>query len=54
MNFFCNHEPEIVGGHVNISSVVEQIMYISWFWLVGREKLIDNVTFSDWCKNPLV
>jgi hypothetical protein len=41
------------GEFVNVSSLVEQIKYIDWYWLIGREKTNINVVFSDWCKNPL-
>jgi hypothetical protein len=41
------------GEFVNVSSVVEQILHIAWFWLIGREMSNANVLFSDWCKNHL-
>ena len=49
------HRNNIVfrGDSVNASSLVEQIKYITWFWLIGREKLNVNVAFSDWCKDPV-
>jgi hypothetical protein len=49
------HRNNIVfrGDSVNASSLVEQIKYIAWFWLIGREKLNVNVAFSDWCTDPL-
>jgi hypothetical protein len=43
------HRNNIVfhGDYVKASSLVEQIKYIAWFWLIGREKLNVNVAFSD-------
>jgi hypothetical protein len=43
------------GEFVNVSSLVDQIIYITWFlfWLIGREGVNVNVAFSNWCVNPL-
>ncbi|CAJ2634610.1 unnamed protein product [Trifolium pratense] len=41
------------GDFVNVSSLVDQIIYIAWFWFIGRSRNIDNVAFIDWCNNPL-
>jgi hypothetical protein len=41
------------GDFVNIPSLVDQIIYIVWFWFIGRGGLSTSVTFSDWCRNPL-
>jgi hypothetical protein len=41
------------GEFVNTSSLVDQIIYIAWFWLISRGGLSTSVTFSDWCRNPL-
>jgi hypothetical protein len=41
------------GDHVNISSLVDQIKYMSWFWFSGRVRNNVDVVFSDWCNNPL-
>jgi hypothetical protein len=39
------------GDHVNISSLVDQIKYMSWFWFSDRVKNNVDVVFSDWCNN---
>jgi hypothetical protein len=41
------------GESMNISSLVEQIIYIAWFWYIGRGGNCSNVSFSDWCSSPL-
>jgi hypothetical protein len=41
------------GDFVNVSSLVDQIIYNVWFWCIGRVGIDANVTFSDWCKNPM-
>jgi hypothetical protein len=41
------------GEFVNISSLVDQIICIAWFWFIGRGGLSTYVTFFDWCRNPL-
>jgi hypothetical protein len=42
------HRNNIVfrGDSVNVSSLVKQILYIVWFWLIGREKLSINDTLQ--------
>jgi hypothetical protein len=37
----------------NVHSLVNQILYIAWFWLIGRQKINVELTFQDWCNNPL-
>ncbi|CAJ2644735.1 unnamed protein product [Trifolium pratense] len=41
------------GDCVNISSLVEQIVYFSWFWFIGRTWNNVNLVFSEWRNNPL-
>jgi hypothetical protein len=41
------------GDCVNITSLVDQIIYISWLWFIGRSGNNFNLVFSDWCNNPL-
>jgi hypothetical protein len=41
------------GEVVNISSLVDHIIYFAWFWFIGRSGLNVNVTFFDWCNDPL-
>jgi hypothetical protein len=41
------------GEEVNIPSLVDHIIYFAWFWFIGRGGLNVNVTFSDWCNDPL-
>jgi hypothetical protein len=41
------------GDPVNVSSLVDQIIHISWFWFLNRVGLKFNVVFSDWCIDPL-
>jgi hypothetical protein len=36
---------------VNVSVLVEQIMYISWF--ISRVGINTSLVFSDWCNNSL-
>jgi hypothetical protein len=38
---------------INVSSLVEQIVYNAWFWFIGRSGRNVNVKFLDWCDNPL-
>jgi hypothetical protein len=42
-----------LGDFVNVSSLLDQIIYIAWFWFIGRGVFTTLVTFSDWCKNLL-
>jgi hypothetical protein len=41
------------GDFVNVQSLVDQIVYISWFWFISRVGTNVNFVFSDWCNNPL-
>jgi hypothetical protein len=41
------------GDFVNVQSLVDQIIYISWFWFISRVGTNVNFVFSDWCNNPL-
>ncbi|CAJ2641645.1 unnamed protein product [Trifolium pratense] len=41
------------GDVINLQSLVNQIIYISWFWFVGRITSKSSLVFSDWCKDPL-
>jgi hypothetical protein len=41
------------GERVNIISLVDQIIYISWFWFIGRVESNANLVFSEWCNNHL-
>ncbi|KAK2457421.1 hypothetical protein QL285_004692 [Trifolium repens] len=41
------------GALVNIPSLVNQIIYFAWFWLIGRQKINVEFSFQDWCNNPL-
>jgi hypothetical protein len=38
---------------IHASSLVEQIVYIAWFWFIGRGGHNVNVTYSEWCNCPL-
>jgi hypothetical protein len=42
------------GDCVNISSLVNEIIYMSWFWFIDRLRNNIDLTFSLWCNNPLV
>jgi hypothetical protein len=33
--------------------VVDQIIYMSWFWYSGRVRSNVDFPFSTWCNNPL-
>jgi hypothetical protein len=37
----------------NLSSIVEQITLISWFWFLGRSGIHTPYAFIDWCNNSL-
>jgi hypothetical protein len=41
------------GDHINIISLVNQIVYIAWLWFIGRLRSSIDVSFIDWCNNPL-
>ncbi|CAJ2643768.1 unnamed protein product [Trifolium pratense] len=41
------------GDVINLQSLINQIIYISWFWFVGRIASKSSLVFSDWCKDPL-
>jgi hypothetical protein len=41
------------GEFVNIPFLVDHIIYFAWYWFISRGGLNVNVTFSDWCNNPL-
>jgi hypothetical protein len=41
------------GDVVNIITLVDQIKYISWFWLIGRVTHNANFSYAAWCINPL-
>jgi hypothetical protein len=42
------------GACANVSSLMNQIVSISWFWFIGRIGRNVNVLFSDWYNNFLV
>jgi hypothetical protein len=33
--------------------IVDQIIYISWFWFIGRVRNTSHLIFFDWCNNSL-
>jgi hypothetical protein len=35
------------GDFVNVQSLVDQIVYISWFWFISRIGVNVNIVFSD-------
>jgi hypothetical protein len=39
------------GDSVNVSTLLDQIIYIAWFWYIGRGGFNTSSTFSDWCNN---
>jgi hypothetical protein len=41
------------GDCVNISSLVNQIVYTAWFWFIGRLRNNVDLAFSAWYNNPL-
>jgi hypothetical protein len=41
------------GDHINIIALVYQIVYIAWFWFIGRIGRTVDFSFTDWCNNPL-
>jgi hypothetical protein len=41
------------GDFINVSTLLDQIIYISWYWYIGRGGFNSSSTFSDWCNNPL-
>jgi hypothetical protein len=41
------------GDFVNVFFLVDQIMYISWFWFISRVRTKASLAFSDWCNNLL-
>jgi hypothetical protein len=41
------------GDHINIISLVNQIVYIAWLWFIGRLRSNVDFSFVDWCNNPL-
>jgi hypothetical protein len=41
------------GDLVNVSSLVNQIIYFSWLWFIGRQKINVEFSFQEWCNNPL-
>jgi hypothetical protein len=41
------------GGSVNLSLLLNQIKFMSWFWFTGRVCNNVDLEFSAWCNNPL-
>ncbi|XP_045831366.1 uncharacterized protein LOC123922712 [Trifolium pratense] len=41
------------GDVFNLALLVDQIIFISWVWFVGRIELNPSFVFSDWCNDPL-
>ncbi|XP_045831669.1 uncharacterized protein LOC123923074 [Trifolium pratense] len=42
-------------GYVfNLDALIDQIIFISWFWFIGRLGVNTSFVFSDWCNDPLV
>jgi hypothetical protein len=41
------------GERVNISTLVDQIIYMSWFWFTGRLRSNVDISFDTWCNNPI-
>jgi hypothetical protein len=41
------------GDVVNLNTLVDQIIYISWFLFIGRISNLSFFIFSNWCKDPL-
>jgi hypothetical protein len=41
------------GDCANVTLLVDQIVYFSWFWFIDRLRSSVDLVFSDWCKNPL-
>jgi hypothetical protein len=41
------------GDYMNVSSLVDQIIYISWLWFISRIGTKATIVFCDWCFNPL-
>jgi hypothetical protein len=40
------------GAQVNVTNLVDQIIFISWFWIIGRGCNVD-LDFFAWCNNPI-
>ncbi|KAK2391015.1 hypothetical protein QL285_064512 [Trifolium repens] len=38
---------------ITIGSLVDQIIYMSWFWFSGRLRSVVAISFDSWCTNPL-
>jgi hypothetical protein len=41
------------GENMNVPSLVDQIIYISWLWFISHIETRAILVFSDWCFNPL-
>ncbi|KAK2424703.1 hypothetical protein QL285_035035 [Trifolium repens] len=41
------------GDRANVSTIVDQIIYMSWFWFTGRLRSNVDICFDTWCNNPL-
>jgi hypothetical protein len=41
------------GDRVNISTLVDQIIYMLWFWFTGRLRSNVDIFFDTWCNIPL-
>jgi hypothetical protein len=41
------------GDLVSVSFLVNQIIYFSWLWFIGRQKINVDFSFHEWCNNPL-
>jgi hypothetical protein len=41
------------GERANVSNIVDQIIYMSWFWFTGRSRSNVDISFDTWYNNPL-
>ncbi|CAJ2667257.1 unnamed protein product [Trifolium pratense] len=41
------------GEAINWKALEDKIIYISWFWFIGKIASKSSCVFSDWCKDPL-
>ncbi|CAJ2655981.1 unnamed protein product [Trifolium pratense] len=41
------------GETINWKVLEDKIIYISWFWFIGKIASKSSCVFSDWCKDPL-
>jgi hypothetical protein len=42
------------GGAPNVSQIVDEIKYYSWYWFRGRSGRKSFLSFYDWCVAPLI